>query len=623
MRLVRLLGGGLVLSTLAGFILDIRRMRRQNRSRAGPAVPSGEPGGPDATPGSELAAALASCRSAFAGVGVLSCMSSILMLTGSLFMLLVYDRVLPSRSLQTLIGLAILAGILFAANGLVDLIRGRLLVRIGLALDEAISPRVYEAVVRIPLRMGSRQDSTQPIRDLDTVRGFLSSGGTGALFDLPWVPLYLCILFAFHPLLGYTAVGGAVLLTALTLLTEVLSRKPTEAATQASIARIRLAEASRHNAEVIVGMGLVHRMGRRWGQINRSYAAANQRGGDVGGGFAAIARVLRMALQAAVLGVGAYLVIRQEATPGVIIAGAILTARGLAPIDLAIGNWRGFIAARQSWQRLGKLLALMPVQAQPMPLPTPVASVSAEAVSAVPPGEQRLVVQDVSFTLARGQGLGVIGPSASGKSSLARVLVGAWLPARGKVRLNGAALDQWAPEALGKHVGYLPQDVALFAGTVAQNISRFDPEVNADAIVKAARAAAVHQLVITLPNGYDTQIGESGMALSAGQRQRVALARALYGDPFLVVLDEPDSNLDAEGEQALRQAIAGVRRRGGIVIAVAHRQGILAGLDHLLALRGGRMVALGPKEAVLQKLRGPTPAPETLRIVTGRPPVDA
>jgi ATP-binding cassette subfamily C protein len=549
-------------------------------------------------------------------------MSSILMLTGSLFMLLVYDRVLPSRSLQTLIGLAILAGILFAANGLVDLIRGRLLVRIGLALDEAISPRVYEAVVRIPVRMGSSHDSTQPVRDLDTVRSFLSSGGPTALFDLPWMPIYLFLLFAFHPLLGYTALGGTLLLAALTLLTEVLSRKPTALAAQAGIVRNRMAEASRCNAEVIAGMGLAQRMGRRWGQMNRSYTDANRRTSDVAGGFGAIAKVLRMFLQSAVLGAGAYLVIRQEATPGIIIASAILTARGLAPVDQAISNWRGFVAARQSWQRLSKLMARMPVQFQPMPLPAPAASVFMEAVSASPPGEQRLVVQDVSFTLRRGQGLGVIGPSASGKSSLARVLVGAWLPLRGKVRLDGASLDQWAPEAVGKHIGYLPQDVELFAGTVAQNISRFDPEATADAIVKAARAAAVHDLVVTLPNGYDTQIGEGGMALSAGQRQRVALARALYGDPFLVVLDEPDSNLDAEGEQALRQAIAGVRQRGGIVIAIAHRQGILAGVDHLLAMRGGRVLAQGPKEAVLQKLRPPASKPEALRVVTS-PPVEA
>ena len=600
-------------------------LRRRTRADAAGKAPGREPGIAPAArgSGSELAAVIGTCRGAFIGVGALSCMSSILMLTGSLFMLEVYDRVLPSRSLQTLVGLAVLAAILFAANGLIDLIRGRLLVRIGLALDEAVSPRVYETVVRIPLRMGSRQDSTQPVRDLDAVRAFLSSGGPGALFDLPWVPLYLFILFAFHPLLGATALGGALLLTALTLLTEVLSRKPTASATQAAIARNRLAEASRHNAEVIVGMGLVHRMGRRWSEMNSSFTAANRRASDVGGGLGAIARILRMVLQSAVLAVGAYLVIRQEATPGVIIASAILTARGLAPVDLAIANWRGFIVARQSWSRLNKLLALLPAQYQPMPLPAPVATLTVEAVSAVPPGDQRLVVQEVSFTLNCGQGLGVIGPSGSGKSSLARVLVGAWLPVRGKVRLDGASLDQWAPEALGRHVGYLPQDVELFAGTVAQNIARFDPDVDAEAIVKAARAADVHELVVSLPNGYDTQIGEGGAALSAGQRQRVALARALYGDPFVVVLDEPDSNLDADGEQALKRAIAGIRQRNGVAVVVAHRQSILAGIDHLLVMRGGRVVALGPKEAVLQKPRAAAPVTETLRIITGRPSVEA
>ena len=288
--------------------------------------------------------------------------------------------------------------------------------------------------------------------------------------------------------------------------------------------------------------------------------------------------------------------IRQEATPGIIIAGSILTARALAPVDLAIANWRSFVAARQSWARLKKLLALLPAQYQPMPLPAPKASLSVEAASAAPPGEQKLVVQDVSFTLASGQGLGIIGPSASGKSSLARLIVGAWLPVRGRVCLDGASLDQWSPEALGRHVGYLPQDVELFMGTVAQNIARFERQADPDAVVKAAGAADIHDLIVGLPKGYETEIGEHGAALSAGQRQRLALARALYGDPFLVVLDEPDFNLDGEGEQALRQAIAGVRRRGGIVVVVAHRTGVLANVDLLLAMKGGRMLVMGPKE---------------------------
>jgi ATP-binding cassette subfamily C protein len=644
--MVRLLGGGFLIVALIALIADVRQLpgwlvcaalglgvlllgfihfRRRQRAFAS-SEPSAEmlkgaKAGARAPAGAELAIALQSCRSAFAGIGLLSGMSSVLMLTGSFFMLEVYDRVLPSRSVPTLVGLAILAVMLFAAQGIIDVIRGRLLVRIGGVLDQSLSGRVYDAMVRLPVRLGSRQDGAQPVRDLDNVRSFLSSGAPIALFDLPWLPLYLFVLFAFHPLLGATALCGAVVLTGLTVLTEVLTRGPTMTSTRFSIARNRLAEASRQNAEVVVAMGLTRRMGDQWNEANRSYQAAQQRVSDVGGGLGAIARVLRLILQSGVLAVGALLVIRQEATPGIIIAGSILTARALAPVDLAIANWRGFVVARQSWQRLKNLLTLLPGQYQPMPLPAPATSISVEAVSAVPPGEQKLVMQDVSFTLTRGQGLGIIGPSASGKSSLVRILVGAWLPARGRVRLDGASLDQWAPEALGRHIGYLPQDVELFMGTVAQNIARFDGQADPEAIVRAARAADVHDLVVGLPNGYETQIGEYGAALSAGQRQRLALARALYGDPFLVVLDELDSNLDAEGEQALRQAILGVRQRGGIVVVIAHRPSVLVGVDLLLAVHRGRPVAMGPKDAVLQKLRpiGVPPEPG-LRVIpeTGR-----
>ena len=582
-------------------------------------------------PGSELATALRSCRGAFAGIGLLSGMSSILMLTGSFFMLEVYDRVLPSRSIPTLVGLTVLALILFAGQGLIDLIRTRLLLRIGAALDESLSGRIYDAMVRMPVRMGNRHDGVQPIRDLDAVRSFLSSSAPAALFDLPWLPLYLFILFAFHPLLGATALIGAIVLVILTILTDVYTREPTMEATRFANSRNRLAEAGRQNAEVIMAMGLGRRMGDQWGEANRSYMEAQQRASDVGGGLSAIARVLRMVLQSAALAVGAFLVIRQEATPGIIIAGSILTARALAPVDLAIANWRSFVAARQSWARLKKLLALLPAQYQPMPLPAPKVSLSVEAASAAPPGEQKLVVQDVSFTLASGQGLGVIGPSASGKSSLARLIVGAWLPVRGRVCLDGASLDQWSPEALGGHVGYLPQDVELFMGTVAQNIARFERQADPDAVVKAARAADIHDLIVGLPKGYETEIGEHGAALSAGQRQRLALARALYGDPFLVVLDEPDSNLDGEGEQALRKAIVGVRQRGGIVVVVAHRTGVLANVDLLLAMKGGRLLAVGRRRPYCRNcgrrlrptsLSGSFPTPAAQRF-EGRPMLEA
>jgi ATP-binding cassette subfamily C protein len=349
-------------------------------------------------------------------------------------------------------------------------------------------------------------------------------------------------------------------------------------------------------------MGMAGRVGALWGKSNDRFMAAQQQASDIAGGLGAVSKVLRMALQSAVLGVGAYLVVEQQATAGVIIAGSILSARALAPVELAIANWRGFVSARQGWKRLVELLAALPQRAEPMALPRPGATLSVEGVSAAPPGTQRFVVQDVAFALRAGNGLGIIGPSASGKSSLARLLVGVWSPLRGKVRLDGAAVEQWDPEALGQHIGYLPQDVELFAGTVAENIARFDPKRDAEAVLAAAKAANVHDLILRLPDGYETQIGEGGAALSAGQAQRVALARALYGDPFVVILDEPNSNLDAEGEQALTQAILGVRARGGIAIVIAHRPSALAGVDLVLVMAEGKVQAFGPKDEVLSKV---------------------
>ena len=375
-----------------------------------------------------------------------------------------------------------------------------------------------------------------------------------------------------------------------------------------------LAEVSRRNAEVLLAMGMAGPMRARWSDANRRYMASQQRASDVSGGLGAISKVLRMMLQSGVLAVGAYLVIYQQATAGIIIAGAILAARALAPIDLAIANWKGFVAARQSWQRLTKLLELMPAQAPPMALQAPCKSLAVENASAAPPGDNRLVVQDVSLKLESGNGLGIIGPSGSGKSSLARLLVGVWQPARGKIRLDGAALDQWSPEALGRHIGYLPQDVELLGGTVAQNISRFESNVDPDSIVAAAKAAGVHDLIVKLREGYETQIGEQGTALSAGQAQRIALARALYRDPFLVVLDEPNSNLDAEGDEALTSAILGVRERGGIVAVVAHRPSAIAGIDLLLVMNQGRAQAFGPKAEILSKVL--QPPPRALKVVT-------
>lgn len=556
---------------------------------------------------SELGAAMRTCRNAFIGVGLMSCMVNVLYLTGSIFMLEIYDRVLPSRSISTLVGLTVLAGGLYIGLGILDFIRGRILVRIGTAFDEALSERVFGAVVRLPL-VSNDNEGVQPLRDLDNIRSFLSGPGPGALFDLPWLPVYLAICFLFHTLIGVTALVGAVILVALTVLTEILTSMRSREALGLAIHRSDIASASRRNAEVMRAMGMSGNVMRQWTEVNKRYLDNNQRTSDVTGGLGAVAKVSRMALQSAVLGVGAYLVIYQQATAGIIIAGSILSARALAPIDLAIANWKSFVAARQSWHRLNRLLAVLPQEAVPTLLDAPERRLLVQNVSIIPPGNQKVVVHDVTFALEAGNGLGIIGPSGSGKSSLLRGLVGVWTPARGTVRLDSAALDQWSPDNLGRHIGYLPQDVELFEGTVAQNISRHDPEAGPDAIIAAARHAGVHDMIVSLPQGYDTQIGPHGNVLSAGQAQRIALARALYRDPFLIVLDEPNSNLDAEGDEALTRAIRSARARGAVVIVVAHRPVGIEAVDLLLVMREGSVQAFGAKEAVLgQVLQRTTP----------------
>jgi ATP-binding cassette subfamily C protein len=550
------------------------------------------------------------------GVGVMSLMINLLYLTGSFFMLEIYDRVLPSRSVPTLVGLMILAGGLYIAQGFLDVIRSRILVRIGSSLDESLSERVYDTVVKLPLVGGGKGEGLQPLRDLDSIRSFLSGAGPGALFDLPWLPLYLGICFLFHPLIGVTALAGALILIGLTIATEFMTRLPAQRSTGYAARRNDLAISSRRNAEVLVAMGMAGRMAQRWNETNRDYMESQQRASDVAGGLGGAAKVLRMFLQSAVLAVGAWLVINQQATAGIIIAGSILSARALAPVDLAIAHWKGFVAARQGWQRLNKLLARMPVRDAPTLLDAPVKKLAVEAVSVVPPGDQRIVAQDISFALEAGSGLGIIGPSGSGKSSLLRALVGVWRPVRGNVRFDGAALDQWSPDVLGRHIGYLPQDVELFAGTIAQNISRFVPNADSAGIIAAARDAGVHDLIVRMREGYDTQVGDHGSVLSAGQAQRVALARALYGNPFLVVLDEPNSNLDTEGDEALTRAIQSVRARGGIVIVVAHRPVGIEAVDMVLFMRDGRAQAFGPKEQVLTQVLQRPAAPAPIKIVS-------
>ncbi|MGF9759491.1 type I secretion system permease/ATPase [Microvirga sp. 0TCS3.31] len=556
---------------------------------------------------------LSACRGAFLGVALLSGLINVLYLSGSVFMMEVYDRVLPSRSIPTLVGLSVIVAALYLFQGVFEMIRGRILARVGAAVDEDLSQSVFQSQLAAPLRSRVEGDGQQPLRDLDQIRAFLAGGGPSALFDLPWIPLYLVICFAFHPWIGWLALGGAALLVVLTLLTEIMTRSASKAAVGAALARNGISEGARRNAEVVHAMGMAKRIGSRWSEANGHYLAHQQRTSDVAGGFGALSKVLRMLLQSAVLAVGAYLVIDGRATGGIMIASSILTSRALAPVDLAIANWKGFVSARQGWRRLKEQLAKTAAADEPLKLPAPKALLLVEHAGTGAPGSQRFAIQDIAFQLQAGSGLGVIGPSASGKSSLARMLVGVWPTWRGKVRLDGAALEQWNPEELGRSIGYLPQDVELFAGTVTQNITRFDPQPDPQAVVAAAKAAQVHEMILRLPEGYETQVGDAGAALSGGQRQRIALARALYGDPFLVVLDEPNSNLDAEGEQALTAAIQGVRARGGIAIVIAHRPSALANVDLVLVMAEGKVQNFGPKDEILGKVLRPvaaSPAPQ-------------
>ena len=554
-------------------------------------------------PRSLLAQVLHQFRSAFVCVGLFSAFINLLMLSGSMFMLQVYDRVLPSKSVPTLIGLTLILLGLYAFQAVLDLIRARVLVRIGTAFDASISERVYGAVLKLPLKGARTADSLQPVRDLDNIRNFLTGLGPTALFDLPWMPLYLALCFAFNFYIGVAATIGAVIIIALTVITEIRSRAPIRDVAKLGAARNVFAEASRAHSEVFHALGMTARMGTRWREANAQFSDAQQRVSDVTGGLGSIAKVLRLVLQSAVLGVGAYLVIQQQATAGIIIASSIITARALAPVDIAIANWKGFGAARQSWRRLNSLLAALPVEPDVLQLPKPSASLSVENVAVVPPGSKRTVVQGISFNLHAGSALGIVGPSGSGKSSLVRALLGVWPASFGTVRIDGAELTQWSRDALGSHMGYLPQDVSLCDGTVAENISRFETNPSSEAIIAAAQAAGVHDLILTLPNGYETAIGERGETLSAGYRQRIGLARALYGDPFLVILDEPNSNLDMEGELALAKAIRGVCERDGIVIVIAHRPSVLTAVDLVLALVNGQTRAFGKRDEVLT----PTP----------------
>jgi PrtD family type I secretion system ABC transporter len=553
----------------------------------------------------EVAAALRECRRAFAGVAMFSGVVNLLMLAGPLYMLQVYDRVLTSRSVPTLVVLSILLVGAYAFQGALDLIRSRVVVRAAALLDGRLAHAVHGAVINLAVGTKHRAEGPQPVRDLDQIRTFMTGNGPIAFIDLPWIPVFLFICALVHPWLGITATAGGVVLFMMTLLTERASRIPARGVAQDAGTRSAMVEANRRNAETITAMGMAGSLAQRWSAINNRYIAAAARLSDVAGSYGSLSKVLRLLLQSAMLGLGAYLVIGQELGSGAMIAASIMMGRALAPIETTIANWRAFVAARQSLGRLSEALTrAVPKRAADAPttLPRPARSVAVEQLAVAAPGSATPIVRGVQFGLNAGEALGVIGPSGAGKTSLVRALVGLWRPLKGSVRLDGAALDQWDGELLGRHLGFVSQTVELFDGTIAENIARMSVAPDAEGVIRAARAAGAHDMILRLPSGYDTKVGEGGEALSGGQRQRIALARALYGEPFLVVLDEPNANLDTEGEAALHQAIVELKTRGAIVVLITHRPATLSACDRLLVLANGVQQGFGPRDEILRKL---------------------
>jgi PrtD family type I secretion system ABC transporter len=543
----------------------------------------------------------------------LSGIINILALTGAFYMLQIYDRALASGSISTLVALSALAIGLYVFQGIFDILRSQILVRLGARLDERLAPLAHKVVIDMPRYGYSTAEATERGRDVDTLRGFLASPGLIALFDLPWMPIYLVFVWLLHPMLGLLTIGGAVVLGLLTLATELLTRRHAKEMLRSAVLRNAVVDSNARNSDIMHSMGIAGRAIDRFERANRRHLETQTKTSDISGTFSGLSKVLRMMLQSAILGLGAYLTIKGELSAGSIIASSIVTARALAPVDQAIAQWKGMVAARRSHARLKETLAVITDDDGPLSLPAPQESLTVEAITTVAPHTGAVLLSDVSFELKAGQALALIGPSGGGKTTLVRSLLGIWPTLRGAVRVDGADLKQWPSSFFSEHVGYLPQDVALMDGTISENICRFADTPEPRSIIRAARQAGIHELIVRLPNGYQTELGPNGMSLSAGQRQRIALARALYGDPFLIVLDEPNSNLDSEGEEALMLAITKVRARGGIVVIVAHRPSALQPVDMVGVMQNGKLVAFGPKEDVIKP-----PAPQLVRQMPER-----
>lgn len=555
----------------------------------------------------DLQRALRACRGSFVTVGFFSMFVNFLMLVPPMYMLQVYDRVLTTQSQETLLMLTLVVVFLFMVMGGLELVRSRMLVRVGNRLDTNINSRLYSAMFRRSV-VAQGQQSAQPLSDLTSLRQFLTGNGLFAFFDAPWVPVYLGVLFLFHPWLGIFATCAGIVLLILAIANEKATKGLLAEANSEHIKAQDLANSNLRNAEVLHAMGMLPGIMGRWSEKHHEFLAKQSQASDRAGALTNTSKVLRLLFQSMILGLGAYLVLQAEMTAGMMIAGSIIMGRALAPIDQMIGSWKGFVGARGAYGRLNELLAQIPEENRRMSLPVPKGDVVVETVAAAPPGVRMATIRGINFDTPAGEHVGIIGPSAAGKSTLARVLLGIWPTQVGSVRLDGAEMMHYNRDELGPHVGYLPQDIELFDGTISENIARFG-EVDPDKVVKAAKKAGVHEMVLELPNGYDTYISSTSGALSGGQRQRVGLARALYGDPVFIVLDEPNSNLDEAGERHLSQAIQHLKQEGVTLFVVSHRTSVLKNMDKLLVMKDGQVSMYGPRDEVLaQFARKPKPA---------------
>jgi ATP-binding cassette subfamily C exporter for protease/lipase len=552
----------------------------------------------------EIGQVLLMFKSTFWTVGTFSAISNLLMLVPSLYMLQVYDRVLQSRNEITLLMLTLLmVGAYLLVAGL-ELTRSFVLVRVGAKLDMQLNKRVYTAAFEQNLKTAGG-NAGQALTDLTTLRQFLTGNALFAFFDAPWFPFYLIVIFLFEPSLGLFALGGTAILIALAYVNEKVTRQPLKDANSMAIASSVLATNNLRNAEVIESMGMLPNLMQRWYKMHGKFLHLQAEASEKAGKIAAATKFVQLTQQSAVLGFGALLVLENKISGGMMIAASILVGRALQPVQQLIGVWKSLGSVRSAYDRMTLLLENNPTRPAGMPLPAPQGALAVENVSAAPPGARNAIIRGLTFAIAPGDVLGVIGPSGSGKSTLARLLVGVWPAAVGKVRLDGADMYAWNKGELGPHIGYLPQDIELFAGTVSENIARFG-EIDAEKVVQAAKRAGVHDMILHMPDGYDTRLGDGGAGLSGGQRQRLGLARAMYGDPALIVLDEPNSNLDDVGEQALVNAVQDLRQRGKTIILITHRTSIIGATNKLLLLRDGMAQMFGPTGDVLAALQKQT-----------------